>query len=71
MQNISDHSPLPVCPGCARPMTPVSDKDNEASPLRSFRCRNCGTAFSEAAWLQSQAPDRALTLNFDASSRPH
>jgi hypothetical protein len=52
-------------------MTPVRNKAKEAAPLRSFRCRHCGTAFSEAAWLQSQAPDRALALNFDASSRPH
>jgi hypothetical protein len=52
-------------------MTPVRIKDSEAAPRRSFVCRDCSTAFSEAAWLQSHAPDRALSLNFDATSRPH
>jgi hypothetical protein len=51
-------------------MTPVRGKAFAAAQLRSFACRDCGTAFSEAAWLQMQAPDRALTLNFQASSRP-
>jgi len=52
-------------------MMPVRIKGTRTAPLRSFACRDCGTAFSEAAWLQSQAPDRALTLNFEARSRPH
>jgi hypothetical protein len=52
-------------------MRPVRGTVNETAPLRSFQCQDCGTAFSEAAWLQSLAPDRALTLNFEARSRPH
>jgi hypothetical protein len=51
-------------------MTPVRKADVPA-PLRSFRCRACGTSFSEAAWLPSHSPDRALTLNFEAGNRPN
>jgi hypothetical protein len=71
MKHIPDHNPDPVCPGCETPMTPVRNNANDAAPLRSFLCRDCGTAFSEAAFLHSQAPDRALALNFDASNHPH
>lgn len=52
-------------------MTPVRTKTDDHPQLRSFACRACGTSFSEAAWLQMPGPDRALTLNFQASSRPH
>jgi hypothetical protein len=52
-------------------MKPVRSKMDDYPQLRTFVCRDCGTAFSEAAWLQMQAPDRALALNFQASSRPH
>jgi hypothetical protein len=52
-------------------MKPVRSQTDGHPQLRTFACRDCGTAFSEAAWLQVQAPDRALTLNFQATSRPH
>jgi ribosomal protein L37AE/L43A len=69
-QQMAEHQPHPACPSCARPMKPVRKGDAPA-PLRSFRCRTCGTSFSEAAWMQSHSPDRALTLNFEATSRPN
>jgi len=37
---------------------------------RSFHCRECGTIYSELPSLELLGADRALTLNFEASSRP-
>jgi hypothetical protein len=51
-------------------MTPVRKKD-AAAQRRSFHCRDCGTRFSEMVSLQMHTPDRALTLNFRATNRPH
>jgi hypothetical protein len=52
-------------------MTIVPANASSRPGRRSFECVDCGTGYSEQSSFNVLAADRALTLNFEASSRPH